>query len=210
MIATTDLGGLRAEADSDLLIRYQDLDDQAAFAELHSRYEKRLLAYLRRKGGLLRAEAEVIVQEAFMRFHKNRKTYPRKTSVYTLLHKIVTDVGCNCLEHAEAEKRDSRRTVHMDNDSIGNPTDQRHEPGCNCLPDPKADPTVRDTKIEVEERLARLPPDQAEAVRLTKIEGHSIESAGELLGLKPKTVHKRAERGINALRDQASDDNDND
>lgn len=210
MNATTDLNGLRAEADDDLLVRYQELDDQAAFAELDRRYHRRLVAHLERKGGLLRANAEEIVQETFMEFHKNRKTYPRKTSVYSLLYKIVTDTSRDHLEYAEAEKRDHRKTVHLDSNlpgtfSPGTHTDQQHDPGCNRLEDPKANQEA--LKVKVKDLLATLPPEQAEAVRLTRIEGHTIESAGKLLGLKPKTVHKRAERGIKTLREQAPGDN---
>lgn len=205
MAEMNDLGDLRTEADDDLLIRYQELDDQAAIAELDSRYHRRLVAYLRKKGGLLRAWAEEIVQEAFLTFHQKRKTYPRQSSVHSLLYKILTDAARDYLKYAEADKRDHRRTVHLDwqGDHRDDFDGECRDAGCNGLEDPKT--SQHALKIKLDEILGTLKPDQAEAVRLTRIEGHSIESAGALLGLKPKTVHKRAERAIDVLREQERD-----
>jgi len=79
MTEATSLDALKAETDDDLLIRYQQADDQTAFAELDRRYHGKLLAQARRfEEGVLRSEAEDIVQEALLSFFRNRKRYVPK------------------------------------------------------------------------------------------------------------------------------------
>lgn len=206
MTEATSLDALKAETDDDLLIRYQQADDQAAFAELDRRYHEKLLAQARHfEEGVLRSEAEDIVQEALLSFFKNRKRYVPK-NVGALLHSIVAHCCQKQIEKAKAAKRDCQLTVYPDGWSDNSDTDEHRNAGFGALiPDRKADPAIRDAKLELDEILDTfLPPEQAEAVRLTRIEGHTIEAAGELLDLKPKTVHKRAERGIDTLKKLAS------
>ena len=70
------------DSDSELLARYQQYDDEAALAAIHSRHSDDLRAYASRAlGAGSRADAEDMVQEAFQSFHKNRKRYSRETPV---------------------------------------------------------------------------------------------------------------------------------
>lgn len=208
MAGTASLDALRAATDENLLTRYQqaDEDDDAAFEELNRRYEKRLLRQVRRfEGGVLRSEAGDIVQEVYAEFHENRKGYAPQ-NVGALLRRIVYHVCLKHVEKATAAKRNYQLTVHPDGWTDQYAADDGHHAGFAALiPDAKADPAHRDAKIELDEILDNcLPPEQAEAVRITRIEGHTIEEAGKLLDLKPKTVHKRAERGIGNLKKWAS------
>ena len=76
MTQTTNPDALKTEADDDLLTRYRDFDDPAAFAELDRRYHQELLLYARRHlPAALRADAEDMVQEGLLSFHKNRKEF---------------------------------------------------------------------------------------------------------------------------------------
>ena len=56
----------------------------------------------------------------------------------------------------------------------------------------------------MDELLDTLTPKQAEAIRLVRIEGHTAESAAELLDLPPTTIRKRIKDGIDRLRKRAS------
>lgn len=179
---------LEDEADGELLTRYQRLDDQAAFAELDRRYHGQLVAYVRRfRGGVLRTAAEDIVQDAFLEFHKNRKKYAPR-NIRSLLYSIVTNRCGDYVKAAEGKTRDHRLT----------------RPLLQSQVDPKADPGKHLSKMEVDDVLSTLKPEQAEAVRLTRIDGHSNESAAELLGTSPTAIRGRVERGINALKDLAA------
>lgn len=176
------------EADGELLTRYQRLDDQAAFAEIDRRYHRQLVGYVGRfRGGVLRTAAEDIVQDAFLEFHKNRKKYAPR-NIRSLLYSIVTNRCGDYVKAAEGKTRDHRLT----------------RPLLESQADPKADPDKHLSQMEVDDVLSTLKPEQAEAVRLTRIDGHSNESAAELLGTSPTAVRGRVERGITALRQVAA------
>ena len=189
MSETDSLNTLAKEADDDLLLRYQRFDDAAAYAELDRRYRRRLIAYASQyQGGLLRSMAEDIVQEAFMAFHKNRKTYALKNGVNALFHKIVRDRCKDHQEHIEAQKRDYRLTCSVRESD----------------PDRKADPRRQELKLELDELRAMLTPEQAQAIQLTHFDGHTVESAAELAKVPPTAMRKRAERAVNALKKLAT------
>ena len=197
-----NVGELAAEADDELLARYQQDDDEAAFAVIHDRHRDGLLAYARQRlDNALSADAEDIVQRTFLQFHVNRKRYAPKTGVLALLYKMVGD---NCTEHLRsvgAQKRDytRKRRLYDPNNKDDDGRDQD-----NVVPDPKADPAERERKSLVDELLATLTPKQAEAIRLVRIDGHTAESAAELLDLPPTTIRKRIKDGIDRLRKRAS------
>ena len=126
---TTTQDALRAEADDDLLIRYQQLDDHDAFAELDRRYHKQLVNHVNHwGGGVLRAEAGDIVQDAFLEFHKHRKEFAPEKGVHALLFKITRRCCTTHVKRAAADKRNYQRTCSL-SESIA----ESHA-------DPKADP----------------------------------------------------------------------
>ena len=187
MSDATNTPDLRTEEDGDLLIRYQVSDDATAVAELDRRYWTRLVRYVRHFGGSIKEQdAEDIVQRAFVDFHTNRKSYPLKTNVKTLLHKICTDHYYKHLEYIERDKRDHRRTVPL--------LDQA---------DPKTVPAHHESKMDADERLNTLTPEQQDAVRLMRIDGHTAESAAKLRDVPASAMRKREERGIEAMKRQA-------
>jgi RNA polymerase sigma-70 factor (ECF subfamily) len=201
-----NVGELASEADDELLARYQQDDDEAAFAVIHDRHRDGLLAYARQHlDNVLNADAEDIVQQTFLQFYVNRKRYSPRTGVLALLYKMVGD---NCTEHLRsvgAQKRDYSRKRRLYDPN--NNTDD--DDGCaqnDLVPDPKADPAERERKSLVDELLATLTPKQAEAIRLVRIDGHTAEAAAELLDLPPTTIRKRIKDGINSLRSRASAD----
>jgi len=183
------------DGDGELLARYQQCDDETALARIHSRYCKDLRTYARRTitddlglGGDLQADAEEIVQETFLKFHANRKRYPPQTCVSRLLYRMVENYCMDHLRSVRAKKRDRGLTRPLQESDT----------------DPKTNPATHELQMLVDELLDTLTPKQAQAVRLVRIEGHTAESAAELLGLPPTTIRKRIKDGINTLRKQAS------
>ena len=190
MSKLTSLTELADETDDELLARYREHDDGDALAVIHSRHEKSLRDYAQRELGAGSShDAEEIVQQAFLEFHEHRKAYPPQTCVRALLFTIVGNRCADFLRRIEAMKRD-RRLNHR------------------LLPshaDPKTDPSRQQSQIEVNEMLDTfLTPEQAQAVRLTRIEGHTAESAAELVDVPATAMRKRVERGIKALKELAA------
>jgi RNA polymerase sigma factor (sigma-70 family) len=174
-----------ADDDCELLARYQQYDDEEALATIHSRHVKDLQDYARRELGVGSGhDAEEIVQQTFLHFHRCRKRYPSQTCVRALLFKMVHDACADHLEHVEAQKRDRRL---------------RHRLRASQA-DPKADFAKQESKMLVDELLDTLTPEQAKAVRLVRIEGHTAESAAELLGQSKRTVRRRIKEAFVSLR----------
>ncbi|MCC7554494.1 MAG: RNA polymerase sigma factor [Methanoculleus marisnigri] len=209
---TTNLDKLGAETDDALLIRYQQFDDRAAYEELDRRDREELVTYACKKlPKCLQADADDMVQEALLRFCQDHKRYAPQSDVSALLHLIVTRRCQDHLDRTAGMKRDYRRTVHPDGivTRSEHGRDDRNAGCAGLLPDPKADPAILDRKIDFDEMLSTLTPEQAEALRL-RVEGHTAESAAEALNVPIATIEGRIERGIKALREQATDNTDND
>lgn len=203
MTTTTEPSLLGNATDDDLLVRYRNFDDYAALAELDRRYHGELLVHARKHlPRPLQADAEDMVQEALMMFHEERKRYAPQGGVRSLLYLIVARRCQDHLDHAGAEKRDYRRTVHPDQEGLDRSTGKAHDLGFARIADPRnAELALRS---DVDEMLETLKPEIAQAVKLTRIEGHSNESAAELLGTTPTAVRGRTERGISTLRQMAA------
>lgn len=60
------------------------------------------------------------------------------------------------------------------------------------------------------ERIDNLPVDEREAFDLVRIQGMTHSEAADLLGVAPRTVRRRLDRGLRLLTEQLSDLNPND
>ena len=114
MIETTDLDALRDESDDDLLARYQQSRNEDAFTELEQRYHERLFAHVCQYGhGVLQAQAEEIVQDAFFAFFLTYRQHPPRMRISTLLYTIVTNKCRNRVKHAKRKKRAGHSTFSL-------------------------------------------------------------------------------------------------
>jgi RNA polymerase sigma-70 factor (ECF subfamily) len=178
-----------AEADAptaeaaDLMGRYCD-GDQAAFHRLYALLAPKILAYL---VSLVRerALAQDLLQHTFLKLHLARAAYVRNANpvpwIYTIAHHV-------CLDELRRRKR-SRVKLTPD----------------GTLPD--APPPAADGAPGEEEgaglslaALEGLPPNQKEALLLTKIHGHSIIQAAAIAGTTPGAIKLRAHRAYVTLR----------
>ena len=164
MIETTDLDALRDESDEDLLARYQQSRNDAAFTELEQRYHERLFAHAcQYRHGVLQAQAEEIVQDAFLAFFRTYGKYAPRIKISTLLYTIVTNKCRNRVKHAKRKKRACHLTFSL----------------CETDPDPKSDPSRHQMKTELHDMLETLTPEKRDAIQL-RLEGHTAESAAAL------------------------------
>ena len=76
--------------------------------------------------------------------------------------------------------------------------------GIEQISDPKADPAVRDMKLEVAEMLTRLPQTEEEAVRLVELDGHTHASAAEVANVPESTIWSRVRSGRQRLKELAT------
>ncbi|BCG97940.1 RNA polymerase sigma factor [Mesorhizobium sp. 131-2-1] len=181
-------------ASSDLeLARRAVARDGAAFRTIIKTHNQRLYRIAR---GVVRndAEAEDIVQEAYVRAFAHLESFRGDASLGTWLSRIV-------INEALGRLRKRRRTVAMPENSQAeiipfplNPSD-----------DPERTMAQRQI-LQLVERATDSLPDVYRMVFVARvIEGLSIEETSELLGVRPQTVKTRLHRARALLR-KALDD----
>jgi RNA polymerase sigma-70 factor (ECF subfamily) len=167
--------------------------DGAAFRTIIKTHNQRLYRIAR---GVVRndAEAEDIVQEAYVRAFAHLESFRGDASLGTWLSRIV-------INEALGRLRKRRRTVAMPENSQAeiiqfplNPSD-----------DPERTMAQRQI-LQLVERATDSLPDVYRMVFVARvIEGLSIEETSELLGVRPQTVKTRLHRARALLR-KALDD----
>jgi RNA polymerase sigma-70 factor (ECF subfamily) len=173
-----------------LMAQYCD-GDAAAFRALYAQVAPRLHGYLVRMARD-RALADDLLQLTFLKVHRARGAYVRGADplpwLYAIAHRTFLD-----------EARRKKRAVvgvaaeeHLPEVPAGitGETDAQRD-------EPRGDPELAKAALAA---LASLPPQQREAVVLTKLDGKSVAEAAEIAGTTPGAMKVRAHRGYVALR----------
>ncbi len=169
-------------AAAQLMARYC-AGDKPAFAALYRLVAPRLLGYLTGMVGE-RAAAEDLLQQTFIKIHEARDVYVRDADpipwFYTIAHRT-------CLDELRRRKRARVQVTHD-----GELADFASEPTADESPSPRYAVTLA--------ALSDLPPNQREALLLTKVEGRSHAEAAAILGTSVGAIKLRAHRAYEALR----------
>lgn len=140
---------------------------------------ERLRAYYRRRLTGREADVEDLVQETLIAIHRKRASYDPSLPFTAWLHGIAR------YRLIDQLRRDYRRA------SV--PLDDELEPAGNV----EVDAIL--AEIDVNALLARLTPKQADAVRLTRLEGHSVRDAAEISGQSEAAIKVNVHRGLGRL-----------
>jgi RNA polymerase sigma-70 factor (ECF subfamily) len=173
----------------DLMARYVG-GDASAFRELYVAVAPRLLGYLIRLART-RAVAEDLLQLTFLKVHRARAAYILGADplpwLYAIAHRTFLDEARRVARSRERVAGDDIPEVAAN--ITGESDDRRDEP--------RADPELAGAALAA---LAELPPQQREAVVLTKLEGRSVAEAADIAGTTVGAMKVRAHRGYEALR----------
>jgi len=168
--------------------------DAGAFRTIIKTYNQRLYRIAR---GILRndAEAEDVVQEAYVRAFANLATFRGDSSLATWLSRIV-------INEALGRLRKRRRTVAMPE----NPEAQIIRFPLNPSDDPERTMAQRQILALVERATDSLPDIYRMVFVARVIEGLSMEETADLLGVRPETDKTRLHRGRSLLRKALDDE----
>ncbi len=142
------------------------------------------------------ADAEDIVQEAFLRAYRFFDRYNRSMPFENWLYRIISNVYVD-----ELRKRPRAKIQSLDQPIVkqGQEMDIRLE-----IPDPKGDPGTQLMEKALDERIQNaldsLPIEFKKSVILADVEGLSYEEIAETLGCSLGTVRSRLHRGRKMLR----------
>jgi RNA polymerase sigma-70 factor (ECF subfamily) len=175
------------------------MDDrsQREFDELVYRYYQQAYNIAYRLTGNA-ADAEDLVQEAFLRAYRFFDRYDRSMPFMNWFNRILTNLYID-----EYRRRGRLRTVSIDEVYSNEDGD---EGTTMDIPDSAPNPLERALSNEyreaIHEALQHLSPEFRVAVVLADLEGYSYEEIAEITKTSIGTVRSRIHRGRKQLRDQ--------
>ena len=195
LVMPATMPGVAEAFSSDLLLVQRSLArDAGAFRTIIKTYNQRLYRIAR---GILRndAEAEDVVQEAYVRAFANLATFRGDASLATWLSRIV-------INEALGRLRKRRRAAAMPE----NPESRIIRFPLNPSDDPERTMAQRQILALVERATDSLPDIYRMVFVARVIEGLSMEETADLLGVRPETVKTRLHRGRSLLRKALDDE----
>lgn len=166
--------------------------DQRAFAELVALYQDKLfhMAYRMLNN---RQEAEDVVQETFLRVHKNLERYDENLKFSTWIYRIATNL---CIDRLRKRKP----TYSLDAES------SEHEglDGYSMIPSdnrtPESEMLLSETQRIIHEAIDSLPPKYKTVMMLRYIQELSLQEISDVLDMPVTTIKTRVHRGREFLR----------
>lgn len=176
----------------DELVRRVQAGNSEAFEELVRRYERRVYSITYRLLGNEQDASEAL-QDAFLRAYRFIAKFEFKSSFFTWLYRIATNVSLSKLR-----KRPRIETISLDapaNAAGDLPLE---------IPDEKYTPErlmqQRELRAAMKAAVDGLPEDYRSVVVLRDLEGLTNEEAGKVLNLSVAAVKSRLHRGRLVLR----------
>lgn len=182
---------LQQMSDEDLMSQFQ-AGTVEAFNILVERYSDRLMQYLYRFLGD-KKRCEDLLQETFLRVHRNRHSYRRIAKFSTWLYTIAGN-----LARSEYRKRKRRRMQSIQSVNRDNEEYEMEIPDESFSPDKHAESTIQDRYIQ--EAMNEIPPAFREVVVLRDIQQLAYDEIAEITGLPMGTVKSRINRGRTKLQ----------
>jgi len=153
--------------------------DGMAYRELLLKLSARLRAYYRKRLGAGCSDAEDLVQETLIAIHARRATFDRTQLFTPWAHAMARYKLVDYLRRSRV-----RASVSMDDCEEFFAMDETEQAAA-----------ARD----VDSLLSRLPSAMSEAIRLTRIEGRSIDDAAQRTGKSAAATKVSIHRGLRRL-----------
>jgi len=195
-VAETTASPYLKDPEVQLMLRVKGGDD-AAFGQLVSRYQDRLVTILANLLHGDRSTAEDLAQEAFLRIYRARKGYTPDAKFSTWVFRIVHNLASNARRSSGR-----RKEVQLKGEKSGPLAGQAHD---KILADKSAQmPTRQLDKSELRgkvlEAMEELNERQRIALLLHKFEGMSYAEIAEAMESSQEAIKSLLSRARDALR----------
>ncbi len=178
-----------ADTDDITLVKQAQAGDTAAFEVLFNRYYRRALQLAI---GVLKNgdEAKDVVQDAFIKAHRNLSKFEGKSSFYTWLYRIVMNL---CIDYIRKRKR--KRQVQVEDteallDIAAAQTEHAILPSI-LGQDPSLAIQRKEIRQHVEEALGKLSDKHRAVIVMREVEGLSYHEIADVLECSKGTVMSR-------------------
>jgi RNA polymerase sigma-70 factor (ECF subfamily) len=175
------------------LVRRSQAGDQEAFRELYDRYHRQVLSVaVAMTGGS--DDAMDVVQETFVRAHKNLGSFLGESSFYTWLYRIAVNVGIDF-------RRRQRRRGEV---TQAEPIDEDASDPERTI-DPSREASRRELGARILAVIDELTPEHKAAIILREIEGLSYEDISRVMRCSKGTVMSRLHYARKKLQSKLRD-----
>lgn len=178
------------DPDAELVERWQG-GDEAAFAVLVRRHERRVFGLLMRMLGD-RDDALDVAQEAFLSLHRHGHRFRREARFSTFVYRVAANAALN--RRRSLGRRRAREEAHARGQEAG--FDRPQSPR-----DPEDAAVGAEAQEQVQRALLELSDDLRMALVLYDLEGQSYGEIAQALQIPEGTVKSRIHRARNALRE---------
>ncbi len=189
-------GPVREATDEELMLRYQNAEEEA-FTELVRRFKSRLVSAAYRVVGDY-DKAEDVVQETFLRVHRNAHRYRNIAKFSTWIYTIALNVARN-------ELRNTKRKKLVSLDAFGAAGDSDSDRTTWDIPDESARPDLdvqnRELRSIFENAIGKLPVRYRTVFVLRDVQGLSYEEIATILKMPKGTVKSRMNRARQRFRE---------
>jgi RNA polymerase sigma-70 factor (ECF subfamily) len=175
------------EFDSDMALVERALDnDLAAFEQLVTRYQGKIIAYAAR---MLNDhdEAEDVAQEAFIKAYRSLESFRGAASFSTWLYRIVTNL---CIDRTRMRKRRPQQAYSLDE-----PYDKEEDKGGRDIADTNFEPSKNVEREELRQQVrltvAEMPDKLRQVLVMCDIQGMPYEQIAKVLDCPIGTVKSR-------------------
>lgn len=188
--------GVAGPTDEELLSRFREDDDAAAFESLVHRYERELFSYLRRYLGSAEM-AEDVFQSTFLQIHLKKEHFEAGRRFRPWLYTIATN------QAIDAQRRNRRHRMV----SLDHRTGDEGDVG-SLVEMLSGVETTADAKMEEEEArewvrgaVEELPDALKSALLLVYNQGLKYREAADVLGIPVGTVKSRLHAALHKLNE---------
>jgi RNA polymerase sigma-70 factor (ECF subfamily) len=181
--------------DESALIRAAQEGDQEAFAELVRHYDQNVL---RMAYHLLRSEedAQDVYQEAFLRVHRNLKSFRFDCSFHTWLYRIVTNL---CLDHLRKRRvRREESPIVATPDGVHDRLTDLRQTGAEG--DPQRSFASSELRQRIRKALDILTPRERVVFEMRHNEGLRLRAIGDALGTTEEAAKNCLFRATQKMR----------
>jgi len=174
-----------AEEDRGLIARAQ-AGDRGAFRQLVERHQRRAFAVAY---AIVRDEndAAELVQDAFLRVHKNLASFQGGSSFFTWLYRIITNLGIDLI------RKPGRQTSDLDESRQGDEASEADFPLVARIDGADPHDVVRRGEIagRLQTALDALPSYHRAVIVMREIDGLSYEEMAQAMNVSKGTIMSR-------------------